>query len=62
MDVETKTAPEITRAAERCLEQYGDPQVRNTYSKITILVLCVLCLMLGMLTFKSQKRWPTCTP
>jgi hypothetical protein len=55
MDVETKTTPEITRAAERYLEQYDDPQVMNTYLKITILVLCVLCPMLGMLTCKSQK-------
>jgi len=31
--VETKAAPEITRAAERYLEQYGDPLVMNTYLK-----------------------------
>src|SRR6202142_2570040 len=55
MEEETKTTPEITRAAERYLEQYGDPLVMNTYLKITILVLCVVCLMLGALTFKSQK-------
>ena len=51
---ETKS-PEITRAAERYLEQYGDPLVMNTYLKITILVLGAVCLMLGALTFKSQK-------
>ncbi len=51
---ETKS-PEITRAAERYLEQYGDPLVMNTYLKITILVLGVVCLMLGALTFKSQN-------
>ena len=39
MDEETKATPEITRAAERYLEQYGDPLVMNTYLKITILVL-----------------------
>src|ERR1700728_3346720 len=55
MEEETKTTPEIRRAAERCLEQYGDPLVMNTSLKITILVLCVVCLMLGALTFKSQK-------
>src|ERR1022692_4055466 len=55
MDEETKATPEITRAAERYLEQYGDPLVMNTYLKITILVLGVVCLMLGALTFKSQK-------
>jgi len=47
--------PEITRAAERYLEQYGDPLVMNTYLKITILVLAAVCLMLGALAFKSQK-------
>ena len=51
---ETKS-PEITRAAERYLEQYGDPLVMNTYLKVTILVLCAVCLMLGALIFKSQK-------
>jgi type IV secretory pathway TrbF-like protein len=45
----------ITRAAERYLEQYGDPLVTNTYLKITILVLAVVCLLLGMLVFRSQK-------
>ncbi|HEY5211965.1 MAG TPA: VirB8/TrbF family protein [Acidobacteriaceae bacterium] len=43
-----------TRAAERYLEQYGDPMVMNTYLKVTILVLGLVCLMLGALTFKSQ--------
>jgi type IV secretory pathway TrbF-like protein len=42
-----------TRAAERYLEQYGDPMVMNTYLKVTI-VLGLVCLMLGALTFKSQ--------
>jgi type IV secretory pathway TrbF-like protein len=55
MSVQTKTTPEITRAAERYLEQYGDPLVMNTYLKVTILVLCAVCLMLGALTYKSQK-------
>ena len=30
-NLETKATPEITRAAERYLEQYGDPLVMNTY-------------------------------
>jgi hypothetical protein len=55
MPVQETKSPEITRAAERYLEQYGDPLVMNTYLKITILVLGVVCLMLGALTFKSQK-------
>ena len=42
MPVQETKSPEITRAAERYLEQYGDPLVMNTYLKITILVLCVV--------------------
>jgi type IV secretory pathway TrbF-like protein len=62
MSVQTKTAPEITRAAERYLEQYGDPLVMNTYLKVTILVLCAVCLMLGALTYKSQKALANMRP
>jgi len=54
MSVESKATPEITRAAERYLEQYGDPLVMNTYLKITILVLAVICLVLALLIFRSQ--------
>src|SRR5260370_8716507 len=55
MTAETKATPEITRAAERYLEQYGDPLVMNTYLKVTILVLAAVCFALASLTFKSQK-------
>ena len=48
--------PEITRAAERYLEQYGDPMVMNTYLKVTILVLAVICLVLAGLVYRSQTR------
>jgi type IV secretory pathway TrbF-like protein len=51
----TTTSPDITRAAERYLEQYGDPLVMNTYLKITILVLSTVCLALAVLAFRSQK-------
>src|ERR1700733_9428139 len=51
---ETKS-PEITRAAERYLEQYGEPMVMNTYLKITVLVLAAICFMLGTLTYKSER-------
>lgn len=50
-----KATPEITRAAERYLEQYGDPLVMNTYLKVTIIALVVICLALAALVFKSQK-------
>ena len=52
---ETRPSPAITRAAERYLEQYGDPLIMNTYLKIAILVLAAICLMLGFLIFRSQK-------
>src|ERR1700753_1457715 len=55
MTTATKPTPEITRAAERYLEQYGDALVMNTYLKITILILAVVCLTLAALTFESQK-------
>jgi type IV secretory pathway TrbF-like protein len=55
MSTTTKTSPEISRAAERYLEQYGDPLVMNTYLKITILALAVVCLTLAALIFESQK-------
>src|ERR1700726_3274189 len=55
MRTATKTSPEITRAAERYLEQYGDPLVMNTYLKVTILVLAVVCLALAVLVFRGQK-------
>jgi type IV secretion system protein VirB5 len=58
----TKESPEITRAAERYLEQYGDPLVMNTYLKITILVLAVVSLTLAALVFKSQKALASMKP
>ena len=54
MAITTKASPEITRAAERYLEQYGDPLVMNTYLKITILVLAVVALTLSGLLVRSQ--------
>ena len=58
----TNTSPEITRAAERYLEQYGDPLVMNTYLKVTILCLVVICLALSALVFKSQKALASMHP
>ena len=54
MAITAKPAPEITRAAEHYLEQYGDPLVMNTYLKVTILVLAVVCLVLAGLVYRSQ--------
>jgi type IV secretory pathway TrbF-like protein len=55
MTTGTTPSPGISRAAERYLEQYGDPLVMNTYLKVTILVLAAVCLALAALVFKSQK-------
>src|SRR2546423_10330072 len=62
MNVESNATPEIARAAERYLEQYGDPLVMNTYLKITILVLAAITLMLGALVFRSQKALASIHP
>jgi type IV secretion system protein VirB5 len=62
MRTTTEVSPEITRAAERYLEQYGDPLVMNTYLKVTILVLCLVCLSLSALVYKSQKALASMHP
>jgi type IV secretory pathway TrbF-like protein len=54
LSMETNATAKITRAAERYLEQYGDPLVMNTYLKVTILALAAVCLSLAGLTYKSQ--------
>ena len=51
----SQTPPDITRAAERYLEQYGDPIVMNTYLKVTILVLAMISLVLASLVYRSQR-------
>ena len=50
----TTVSSDVTRAAERYLEQYGDPLVMNTYLKVTILVLAVVSIALLALLFRSQ--------
>jgi type IV secretory pathway TrbF-like protein len=54
-NMEMKASPEITRAAERYLEQYGDPLVMNTYLKVTILVLAAVSISLAGVTYKSER-------
>jgi type IV secretion system protein VirB5 len=54
-DISSQASPDITRAAERYLEQYGDPIVMNTYLKVTVLVLASVSFVLAGLVFKSQK-------
>jgi type IV secretory pathway TrbF-like protein len=60
--MKSEVTPEISRAAERYLEQYGDPLVTNTYLKIAMLCLAALCVMLGLLVFKSQKALASAKP
>ena len=62
MTTATKPSPEITRAAERYLEQYGEPLVMNTYLKVTILVLAVIAIALAALVFKSLKALASMHP
>ena len=62
MTTATKPSPEITRAAERYLEQYGEPLVMNTYLKVTILMLAVIALALAALVFQSQKALASMHP
>ena len=60
--MKSEVTPDISRAAERYLEQYGDPLVTNTYLKIAMLCLVGLCVMLGLLVFKSQKALASAKP
>lgn len=62
MTMATKPSPEITRAAERYLEQYGEPLVMNTYLKVTILVLAAVCLALAALVYRSQMALASVHP
>jgi type IV secretion system protein VirB5 len=54
MSTSRNPSSDITRAAERYLEQYGDPLVMNTYLKVTILVLAFVCTALAVLLFRGQ--------
>jgi type IV secretory pathway TrbF-like protein len=62
MSISTKPSSDITRAAERYLEQYGDPLVMNTYLKVTILVLAVVCTALAVLLFRGQMALASVHP
>jgi len=62
MATQTMNAPDITRAAERYLEQYGDPLVMNTYLKVTILVLAGIVILLGALVYRGQMALASVHP
>ena len=46
---------DLTRAAHRYLEQYGEPLVMNTYLKIAVLALCAISVALSALVYRSQN-------
>jgi type IV secretory pathway TrbF-like protein len=62
MPEQEKATPQITRAAERYLEANGEPQVMNTYLKVTILVLGIVCLVLSAVVYKSNQALANVKP
>jgi len=55
MEITNMKQPDLTQAAGKYLEQYGEPLVMNTYLKVTVLVLCAICLALAALVYRSQN-------
>lgn len=55
-------SPEITRAAQRYLEENASPLVENTWQRIVILALVAVCGLLGLLTYKSQRALASMHP
>jgi type IV secretory pathway TrbF-like protein len=51
-----------SEAAQKYLEQYGDPIVANTYLKLTILILAVVCLGTLALFYRAQVALSTMKP
>ena len=62
MNTETTTSPEMTRAAQRYLEQYGDPMVMNTYLKVAVLALSAVAVALTGVVFKSHQALASAKP
>lgn len=58
----TTHSPEITRAAQRYLEENASPLVENTWQRIVILTLVAVCGVLGALTYKSQRALASMHP
>ena len=59
---QNEVSPQISRAAERYLEQYGDPLVTNTYLKLAVLCLAALTALLGVAVLKSQRALASAKP
>jgi type IV secretory pathway TrbF-like protein len=62
MNSEAVPSPEMTRAAERYLEQYGDPMVMNTYLKVAVLALSAVAVALTGVVFKSHQALASAKP
>jgi type IV secretory pathway TrbF-like protein len=62
MNSEEMALPETTRAAERYLEQYGDPMVMNTYLKVAVLALSAVVVALTGLVFKGHQALASAKP
>jgi type IV secretory pathway TrbF-like protein len=62
MNTEATASPEMTRAAERYLEQYGDPMVMNTYLKVAVLALSAVAVALTGVVFKSHQALASAKP
>ena len=62
MNGEAMASPEMTRAAERYLEQYGDPMVMNTYLKVAVLALSAVAVALTGVVFKSHQALASARP
>ena len=62
MNREAMASPEMTRAAERYLEQYGDPMVMNTYLKIAVLILSAVAVALTGVVYKSHQALASAKP
>ena len=62
MNSEAMPSPEMTRAAERYLEQYGDPMVMNTYLKVAVLALSAVAVALTGVVYKSHQALASAKP
>lgn len=62
MNSEAMPSPGMTRAAERYLEQYGDPMVMNTYLKVAVLALSAVAVALTGVVFKSHQALASAKP
>jgi type IV secretion system protein VirB5 len=58
----TKTSFRQSEAAQKYLEQYGDPIVTNTYLKLTILILATVSLVTLSLFYRAQMALSTMKP